>query len=108
MIKTGSLEAFRDALKTITEERKKAESVLLDEVEQDVTQKEQFLMDQVATLEEMNRSLNKLIEHRSVIQIASNIISETQEERARVSEHKSQEIQMQELEGGADRPRAPS
>jgi len=65
-------------------------------------------MDQVATLEEMNKSLNKLIEHRSVIQIASNIISETQEERARESEHKSQEIQMQELEGGADRPRPPS
>jgi len=37
VIKTGSVEAFREALKTITEERKKAESVLLDEVEQDVT-----------------------------------------------------------------------
>ena len=56
----------------------------------------------------MNSSLNLLIEHRSVIQIASNIISETREEHARQSEHKSQEIQMQELEGGADRPRPPS
>ena len=50
MLKTGSLEAFQGAIKTITEERKKAESVLLDEVEQDVSQKEQFLTDQVATL----------------------------------------------------------
>lgn len=33
VLKTGSLEAFRAAVKTITEERKKAESVLLDEVE---------------------------------------------------------------------------
>jgi hypothetical protein len=34
--KTGSLEAFREAIKTLTQERKKAESVLLDEIEHDV------------------------------------------------------------------------
>ncbi len=75
--KTGSLTAFRDSIKIITEERKKAENILLDEIEQDILQKEQFLSEQVDTVKEMNTNLNLLIEHKSVIQIASNIISET-------------------------------
>ena len=96
----------------LKEERRKAENVFLDEVEQDVLQKEKFLSEQIETLQEMNNNLNTLIEHKSVIQIASNIISETKEdqEKARLLEleENKQEIQMQNLEGvvrasGADK-----
>lgn len=65
----------------LKEERRKAENVFLDEVEQDVLQKEKFLTEQIETLQEMNNNLNTLIEHKSVIQIASNIISETKEDQ---------------------------
>jgi hypothetical protein len=75
--KTGNLGGFKDSIKIITEERKKAENILLDEIEQDILQKEHFLSEQVDTVKEMNTNLNLLIEHKSVIQIASNIISET-------------------------------
>ena len=68
-------------------------------------QKEKFLTEQIETLQEMNNNLNTLIEHKSVIQIASNIISETKEdqEKARLLEleENKQEIQMQNLEGVA-------
>lgn len=78
--KLGNVANFMQALKHLREERRKAESVLLDEVEADVKQKQQFLSEQIETLHEMNNNLNTLIEHRSVIQIASNIIAGTQEE----------------------------
>jgi hypothetical protein len=38
------------ALKKLRDERRKAENVFLDEVEQDVMQKEKFLAEQIATL----------------------------------------------------------
>lgn len=53
----------------------------------------------------MNNNLNTLIEHKSVIQIASNIISETKEDQDKARllelEENKQEIQMQNLEGVA-------
>ena len=86
----------------LKEERRKAENVFLDEVEQDVLQKEKFLTEQIETLQEMNNNLNTLIEHKSVIQIASNIISETKEDQDKARllelEENKQEIQMQNLE----------
>ncbi len=106
MPKVGNVANFLQALKHLREERRKAENVLLDEVETDIRQKERFLTEQIETLQEMNKNLNTLIEHRSVIQIASNIIAGTQEEQARAREaveleENKQEIQMQNLEGAA-------
>jgi hypothetical protein len=100
--KVGNVANFLQALKHLREERRKAENVLLDEVETDIRQKERFLTEQIETLQEMNKNLNTLIEHRSVIQIASNIIAGTQEEQARAREvaeleENKQEIQMQNL-----------
>jgi V-type H+-transporting ATPase subunit a len=73
--KVGSVEHFQAALQKVLQERKKAENVLLDEVELDVTQKERFLTEQIQTLQEMNDNLNALIEHKAVISIASQIIN---------------------------------
>ncbi len=39
-----------EALDIIVKERKKAENVLLDEVESDITSKERFITEQVKTL----------------------------------------------------------
>lgn len=41
--KVGSVEAFNGALQKVLAERRKAESVFLDEVEGDLAQKEKFL-----------------------------------------------------------------
>ena len=41
--KTGTLDNFKRALAKLCFERRKAENVLLDDIEGDVTQKEKFL-----------------------------------------------------------------
>ncbi len=41
--KVGSLENFDRALNRLLKERRKAQNVLIDDIEQDVTQKEKFL-----------------------------------------------------------------
>lgn len=43
MNKAGDVGRFNEALQTVKAERRKAENVLLDEVEADVLQKEKFL-----------------------------------------------------------------
>jgi hypothetical protein len=54
-------------LKTLREDRRKAENVLLDEIETDIDQKEKFITEQVNTLAEMQSNKNTLIEHRCVL-----------------------------------------
>jgi hypothetical protein len=41
--KSGTVDNFLGSLKKLREERRKAENVFLDEVEQDISQKEKFL-----------------------------------------------------------------
>ena len=69
--KSGTVDNFLGSLKKLREERRKAENVFLDEVEQDISQKEKFLTEQITTLQEMNTNLNTLIEHKCVIAIAA-------------------------------------
>lgn len=59
-----------DALETLRKDRKKAENVLLDDIENDIGKKEQFITEQVRTLSEMQGNKNTLIEHRSVLQVS--------------------------------------
>ena len=47
---SGTVTNFMTALKIVREERRKAENVFLDDVEQDVLQKEKFLTEQIQTL----------------------------------------------------------
>jgi V-type H+-transporting ATPase subunit a len=48
--KVGSVENFQAALSKVLNDRRKAENVLLEEVEGDVQQKERFLTEQITTL----------------------------------------------------------
>ena len=51
--KPQNVEAFYGALKSLREDKRKAENVLLDEIETDIDQKEKFITEQVNTLAEM-------------------------------------------------------
>ena len=73
--KPNSVKSFLDALKIIKLEKRKAENVLIDEVENDIEQKEKFISEQVRTLSEMQTNMNTLIEHKNVISIAAQVIS---------------------------------
>jgi hypothetical protein len=53
------------------EEKKKAENVLLDEIEHDIESKEKFISEQVKTLSDMQTNQNTLIEHKIVIETAA-------------------------------------
>ena len=44
--------------------------VLLDDVENDIHDKERFISDQVRTLSEMQNNKNTLIENRCVLEVA--------------------------------------
>ena len=75
MAKAQTLEAFGKALGTLRSERKKAETVLLDDLEGDIEQKEKFVLEQVATLTEMTENKNTLIENKCVLQVSQQIIT---------------------------------
>jgi len=66
---------FLQSLKTLRDERKKAENVLLDDIENDILRKEQFISEQVRTLSEMQSNKNTLVEHRSVLQVSKMVIT---------------------------------
>lgn len=106
--KVGSVEGFKTALAKVLAEKRKAENVLLDEIEGDVQQKERFLSEQIETLQEMNNNLNALIEHKAVISIASQIINgvqrEEEDKKERELEENKQEIQMQNLDTSNKQP----
>ena len=69
--KVGTLDNFNGALTRLREDRRKAENVLLDDIEVDVLQKEKFLTEQIANLKEMSENYNNLIESKRVITVVS-------------------------------------
>ena len=69
--KVGTLENFNLALTRLREDRRKAENVLLDDIEVDVLQKEKFLTEQIANLKEMSENYTNLIESKRVITVVS-------------------------------------
>jgi hypothetical protein len=69
--KVGNLDNFNQALSRVKAERRKAEDVILDDIESDVIQKARFLEDQVTSLREMSENLNTLIESKRVITVVS-------------------------------------
>jgi len=69
--KVGTLDSFNCALTRLREDRRKAENVLLDDIEVDVLQKEKFLTEQIANLKEMSENYNNLIESKRVITVVS-------------------------------------
>ena len=73
--KPKNLQAFQQALDILVKERMKGENVFLDEVENDVDTKERFITEQVKILQEMQENKNILIEHRSVLNVAAQVIS---------------------------------
>lgn len=77
--KVGSLENFNRAVTRLREDRRKAENVLLDDIEFDVLQKEKFLTEQIANLKEMSENYNSLIESKRVITVVSQIMNQAVE-----------------------------
>ena len=78
----------------------------MEEIEQDVFNKEKFITEQVATLSEMQESLNTLIEHKNVISIAAQVVATALAAGAEVGadeEKKEQnQIEMQNLSEGGE------
>ena len=58
------------------QERRKAENVLIDDIEADVIQKEKFLTEQIANLKEMSDNYNNLVETKKVIAVVSQIMNQ--------------------------------
>lgn len=106
LTKPKSVRQFLDSIKVIQDEKRKAENVLMDEIEQDVFNKEKFITEQVATLSEMQEGLNTLIEHKNVISIASQVVATALAAGAEVGvdeEKKDQnQIEMQNLSEGGE------
>lgn len=71
LTKPKSVQAFLDSLKILQAEKRKAENVLLDEVETDIESKEKFISEQIKTLSDMQSNVNTLIEHKNVVAVAS-------------------------------------
>jgi hypothetical protein len=69
--KVGTLTNFNRALQRLSQDRRKAQNVLIDDIEADVSQKEKFLTEQIANLKEMSENYNKLIETKKVIAVVS-------------------------------------
>jgi hypothetical protein len=69
--KPKDVKTFIEQLSILGKERKKAENVLLDEIENDIESKERFISEQVRTLSEMQNNMNTLIEHKNVLAIAT-------------------------------------
>jgi nitrogen fixation-related uncharacterized protein len=53
LTKPLSVGQFLESVQVIQDEKRKAENVLIDEIEQDVISKEKFISEQVDTLAEM-------------------------------------------------------
>lgn len=68
--KPKDVKSFLEHLGHLHLERKKADNVMLDEVEHDILVKEKFISEQVRTLTEMQTNMNTLIEHKNVLLIA--------------------------------------
>lgn len=74
------------------QERRKAENVLIDDIEADVIQKEKFLTEQIANLKEMSENYNNLVETKKVIAVVSQIMNQAiqREQAARLEENKQE------------------
>ena len=90
--KVGSMDNFDRAVNRLSKERRKAQNVLIDDIETDVIQKEKFLTEQIANLKEMSENYNKLIETKKVIAVVSQIMSQAAEREAARQEENKQEI----------------
>jgi hypothetical protein len=71
--------------------------VLLDEIENDIENKEKFISEQVRTLADMQANLNTLIEHKSVLGIAAEVISGALDSAAEGALHGDEEAKREEI-----------
>ena len=89
-------------------ERQKAESIFLDDVENDIDNKERFINQQINILQDMVENKNTLIEHKNVLLVVQQVIqgAVVHDNQGRLShvkldeEKKVEEIQMEQIEGG--------
>ena len=58
-----SIESLEVAIHRLAEERRRAIPLLFDNIEQDISQKEQFVVGQVKTIQEMQAGINKLADY---------------------------------------------
>jgi hypothetical protein len=72
--KVGTIDNFNNCLLRVLQERKKAENLFLDDIETEIQQKEQFLREQIEVLQDMSTNFNILLEHKSVVAVAAEVI----------------------------------
>lgn len=72
--KVGTIDNFNNCLLRVLQERKKAENLFLDDIEAEIQQKEQFLREQIEVLQDMSTNFNILLEHKSVVAVAAEVI----------------------------------
>ncbi len=104
--KVGTLDNFNNCMLRVLQERRKAENVFLEDVEAEILQKEQFLKEQIEMLQEMSNNFNTLLEHKSVVAVAAEVIKGAQQAEAvrrhsEIEEKKHEEIQLQEIDAKA-------
>jgi hypothetical protein len=72
--KVGTIDNFNNCMLRVLQERKKAENLFLDDIEAEIQQKEQFLREQIEVLQDMSTNFNILLEHKSVVAVAAEVI----------------------------------
>jgi hypothetical protein len=72
--KPRSIPSFLEALQTIKNQKKKAASLLFEEIEQDVKDKEKFVYDQTEKIREMNESYLTMMDYEKVLENVATLL----------------------------------
>lgn len=68
IFKPRSIPSFLEALQAIKNQKKKAASLLFEEIEQDIKDKEKFVYDQTEKIREMNESYLTMLDYEKVLE----------------------------------------
>lgn len=72
--KPKDVEHFLENLENLRSQKKKANNLLFEEIEQDVVEKERFVVEQTEKLKEMNDSYLTMIDYKNVLKKVGEII----------------------------------
>ena len=80
LTKPASMPQFYNALQVVMKDTKKAESVLLDHIENQIHQKKQFVDDLAMQLEQNKKRHFQMLEEKEVIKVAVQLIQSAESE----------------------------
>jgi hypothetical protein len=72
--KPRGVQSFLDALQTVRTSKKKAANLLFEEIEQDVIDKEKFVMVQTDKIKEMHENYLTMLDYQQVLRSVATII----------------------------------